>query len=82
MRFATAASAAIADGRGAFGMVSEPGGRAGGQLTRLKNDAGADKICVLIRGTAGPESVLSVLIGIKHKFLSGKSSYAAGEAAG
>jgi hypothetical protein len=51
--FAAAARAAKADGRGTVGQVAEAGRSAGVHLPGLKNDAGADEVLHLIRGTAG-----------------------------
>ena len=43
VRFAAAASAAIADGGGAVGLVAKAGGGAGGELPGLQRDAGTDE---------------------------------------
>src|SRR5262252_5207106 len=52
VRLATAARAAVADGRGPVGLVAEPRGRGGGELARLQHHTGAEEIADLVPRTA------------------------------
>ena len=61
MSFATAASAAVADGFGAIGKIAEPGGSAGGELPGLEDDAGIGEVQELILGTTLLQSKLKNL---------------------
>ena len=59
--FAAAASAAVADGGGAVGLIAEAGGGAGGELPGLEDDAGADEVQELVAGTAVLQAELEEL---------------------
>ena len=63
--FSAAASAAIADGSGAIGQVAKPGSGAGGELTRLENDPGADKVFHLVGRAPGGKAVAGILLGVE-----------------
>jgi len=65
VRFAAAASTAIADGGGAIGQVTKPGRGAGGELTRLENDPGADKVLHLVGRAPGGKAGSGILLGVE-----------------
>ena len=56
IRFAAAASAAVADGFGAIGAITETCGGAGDELGGLENDAGAGEVAGLVDGTTDAAS--------------------------
>src|SRR4051812_23749839 len=62
MRFAAAASAAIANPLGAAGLIAKPGGGAGGKLPRLENDVGAGEVRDLVEWTTGALSFVNVVL--------------------
>ena len=61
-----AACAAEADGSWAVGMVTEPGGSAGGELAGLKQDPGANEIVGLFKRTAGEPGCFGKTFGKSH----------------